>query len=126
MRKFALGMAAGLGAAVVAARLARARFAISFEGRVVIITGGSRGLGLVMARRLVDEGARVVLLARDLEELGRARDELLARGTGDVMTIRCDVRRRAEVQPVTSPSRSPGGYEPICEYQRCPLSSARP
>ena len=51
-----------------------------------------------MARRLVDEGARVVLLARDVEELARAREELLARGTGDVMTIRCDVRRRAEVR----------------------------
>ena len=98
MRKFTLGLVAGFGAAVVAARLVRARFAISFEGRVVVITGGSRGLGLVMARRLVDEGARVVLLARDVEELGRARDELLARGTGDVMTIRCDVRRRAEVR----------------------------
>ena len=98
MNKFTLGLAAGFGAALVAARLARARFAISFEGRVVVITGGSRGLGLVMARRLVDEGARVVLLARDLEELGRAREELMARGAGDVMTIRCDVRRRAEVR----------------------------
>jgi len=98
MKKFTLGLAAGLGAALVASRLARARFAISFEGRVVVITGGSRGLGLVMARRLVDEGARVVLLARDVEELARAREELLARGTGDVMTIRCDVRRRAEVR----------------------------
>jgi NAD(P)-dependent dehydrogenase (short-subunit alcohol dehydrogenase family) len=98
MNKFTLGLAAGFGAAVVATRLARARFAISLEGRVVVITGGSRGLGLVMARRLVDEGARVVLLARDLEELGRAREELMARGGGDVMTIRCDVRRRAEVR----------------------------
>ncbi len=98
MNKFTLGLAAGLGAALVATRLARARFAISFEGRVVLITGGSRGLGLVMARRLVDEGARVVLLARDLDELARAREELLARGTGDVLTIRCDVRRRAEVR----------------------------
>ena len=98
MKKFTLGVAAGLGAAFVAARLARARFAISFDGRVVVITGGSRGLGLVMARRLVDEGARVVLLARDVEELARAREELLARGNGDVMTIRCDVRRRAEVR----------------------------
>jgi len=98
MKKFTLGVAMGLGAALIAARLARARFAISFEGRVVVITGGSRGLGLVMARRLVDEGARVVLLARDLGELARAREELLARGRGDVMTIRCDVRRRAEVR----------------------------
>ena len=98
MKRFAFGLAAGLGAALVATRLSRARLAISFEGRVVVLTGGSRGLGLVMARMLVDEGARVVLLARDMGELQRAREELEARGTGEVMTLRCDVRRRADVR----------------------------
>lgn len=98
MKKFTLGLAAGLGAALVATRLSRARLAISFEGRVVVLTGGSRGLGLVMARMLVDEGARVVLLARDLGELQRAREELEACGRGEVMTLRCDVRRRADVR----------------------------
>ena len=98
MKKFAAGLAAGVGMALVASRLARARLGISFEGRVVVITGGSRGLGLVMARMLVDEGARVVLLARDLGELERARTELEACGRGKVMTLRCDVRRRADVR----------------------------
>ena len=98
MKRFALGLAAGAGAALVAARLARGRLAISFEGRVVVITGGSRGLGLVMARMLVDEGARVVLLARDTGELERAREELAGRGRGEVMTLRCDVRRRGDVR----------------------------
>ena len=98
MRKFVFALAAGAGAAVAAARLARARHAISFAGRVVVITGGSRGLGLVMARLFVDEGARVVLLARDPGELARAREELEARGRGEVMTLRCDVRRRADVR----------------------------
>jgi len=97
-RKFVMGLAAGVGAALVATRLSRARLAISFEGRVVLLTGGSRGLGLVMARQLVDEGARVVLLARDLGELERAREELEARGRGEVLSIRCDVRRRADVR----------------------------
>jgi NAD(P)-dependent dehydrogenase (short-subunit alcohol dehydrogenase family) len=97
-RRFAMGLAAGIGAAFAATHLSRARLAISFDDRVVILTGGSRGLGLVMARRLVEEGARVVLLARDVEELARARQELLLRGRGDVMTIRCDVRRRADVR----------------------------
>src|SRR4051812_37124688 len=91
-QKFAVGVMAGIGAALVAGRLARARHAIDFEGRIVVITGGSRGLGLVMARMFVDEGARVVLLARDLGELARAGAELEARG-GEVMTLRCDVRR---------------------------------
>ncbi len=35
-----------------------------FEGRVAVVTGGSRGIGLAVARRLVDEGARVCLTAR--------------------------------------------------------------
>ena len=97
-KRFALGLAAGLGAAMMAARLSRARLGISFEDRVVVITGGSRGLGLVLARLLVDEGARVVLLARDMTELERARVELQARGRGAVLTLRCDVRRRADVR----------------------------
>lgn len=93
----ALGVVAGFGAALLAARLARARFAISFENRVVVITGGSRGLGLVMARQLAREGARLVLLARDMDELDRSREELEALGA-DVLTLRCDVRRRADVR----------------------------
>jgi NAD(P)-dependent dehydrogenase (short-subunit alcohol dehydrogenase family) len=93
-----MGLAAGLGAAWAAGRLARTRHAISFDGRVVVLTGGSRGLGLVMARMLVDEGAKLVLLARDLSELERAREDLETSGRGEVMTIRCDVRRRADVR----------------------------
>jgi NAD(P)-dependent dehydrogenase (short-subunit alcohol dehydrogenase family) len=93
---FAAG--AGLGAAWLATRLSRARLRISFEDRVVVVTGGSRGLGLVLARMLVDEGAHVVLLARDSGELARAKAELDARGRGSVAIYRCDVRRRAEVR----------------------------
>jgi NAD(P)-dependent dehydrogenase (short-subunit alcohol dehydrogenase family) len=95
--RLALGFAAGLGAALVVQRLARARFRISFENRVVVITGGSRGLGLVMARQLAVEGARLVLLARDMGELDRSREDLESRGA-EVLAIRCDVRRRADVR----------------------------
>jgi NAD(P)-dependent dehydrogenase (short-subunit alcohol dehydrogenase family) len=96
-QRFATGIAVGLGAALVGARLARSRFAISFDGRVVVVTGGSRGLGLVMARMFADEGAKVAILARDLEELDRARQDLEPR-RGDVIAIRCDIRRRADVR----------------------------
>ena len=101
-QKSLLAAAAGMGAAWLAAVLARRRLAISFEERVVIVTGGSRGLGLVIARRLVDEGAHVVLLARDTGELARAKAELDARGRGSATTYRCDVRRRAEVRAVVA------------------------
>jgi NAD(P)-dependent dehydrogenase (short-subunit alcohol dehydrogenase family) len=68
----------------------------SYPGRVAIITGGSRGLGLLMARQLRKEGARVALLARNREELVRAK-ELLGDSSG-VLTIACDVAERTLVR----------------------------
>lgn len=60
-------------------------------GRVVVITGGSRGLGIVLARQLLAQGARVALLARDARALLRAVEELRRRG-GDAVAATCDVR----------------------------------
>jgi NAD(P)-dependent dehydrogenase (short-subunit alcohol dehydrogenase family) len=68
----------------------------SFAKKVVLITGGSRGLGLVLARQLCAEGARVALLARDPDELARAREDLAQRG-GEVLTISCDLLEREQV-----------------------------
>ena len=68
----------------------------SYPGRVAIITGGSRGLGLLMARQLRKEGARVALLARNREELVRAK-ELLG-DSSSVLTIACDVAERTLVR----------------------------
>ncbi|MBA2241892.1 MAG: SDR family oxidoreductase [Chthoniobacterales bacterium] len=70
---------------------------ISFQGKVVLITGGSRGLGLVLARQLCDQGARVILLARDQAELQRAHDELVAAG-GDVSILPCDLLERSQIE----------------------------
>lgn len=47
-----------------------------FEGRVAIVTGASRGIGLGVARRLVREGAQVTVTARKAEPLREAVDEL--------------------------------------------------
>ena len=55
-QKLMLALGAGAAAMLAARRGLRNRHAISFEGRVVIITGGSRGLGLVLARQLAAEG----------------------------------------------------------------------
>ena len=86
--------AAGLGVAL-ARRWSRPTF--SFRDRAVVITGGSRGLGLEMARLLAREGASLALIARDERELGRAREILEPLGT-DVMTARCDVGDREAVE----------------------------
>ena len=69
----------------------------SFAGKIVLITGGSRGLGLVLARQLCAEGARVALLARDPDELARAHSELAKRG-GEVLTISCDLLEREQIE----------------------------
>jgi short-subunit dehydrogenase len=66
-------------------------------GKVVLLTGGSRGLGLELARVLGRKGARLALLARDEEELARARDELRTAGA-EVEIFGCDVRFQDQVQ----------------------------
>src|ERR1043165_909229 len=63
------------------------------NGKTVLITGGSRGLGLVMAREFAREGARVAICARDEAELQRAQTDL----GGEVMTIPCDVTNKQSV-----------------------------
>ena len=68
-----------------------------FAGRVVAITGGSRGLGLVLARRFADLGARLAICARDEDELRRAEEELVSLGA-DVLTVRCDLTVPEEAQ----------------------------
>ncbi len=67
----------------------------SFTGKSVVITGGSRGLGLTIARQIATEGARIALLARDEEELETACAEL--RGIGaDALPVSCDLLDRAQ------------------------------
>jgi NAD(P)-dependent dehydrogenase (short-subunit alcohol dehydrogenase family) len=62
----------------------------SLRGRTVLITGGSRGLGLALARHASEQGARVAICGRDEESLERARESLMQLG-GDVLAVRCDV-----------------------------------
>ena len=97
-QRFIVGLAAGVAGLLFGAELVRRRRAIDLGGRVVVITGGSRGLGLVLARKVAARGGRVVLLARDEQELDRARRLLEEEHGGDVFTVRCDIRRRADVR----------------------------
>src|SRR5688572_21931010 len=90
--------AVGLGALMLA-HAWRRREAYDFGSKSVVITGGSRGLGLVMARELADEGARLTLIARDEAELARAADDIRTRQPfADVLTVVADVRRRYEAE----------------------------
>lgn len=95
-QKFLVGLTAGAAAAFAGSRMIRRGRGIDFAGRVAVITGGSRGLGLVIARRLAAEGARLGLLSRDESELRRAAQQFPP--GADVMPLRCDIRRRADVR----------------------------
>jgi short-subunit dehydrogenase len=90
------GLALG---AVLIARGARERRKLDLYDRVALITGGSRGLGLLLARELGSQGARVVLVARDDEELQRAQRELEAHGV-EVSTIAADVSVAADASRI--------------------------
>jgi NAD(P)-dependent dehydrogenase (short-subunit alcohol dehydrogenase family) len=69
---------------------------LSFADSVVVITGGSRGLGLVLARQLAKKGARLALLARSSDELDEARRQVEELG-GEAHTIACNVADRDEL-----------------------------
>lgn len=69
----------------------------SFFNKTVVVTGASRGLGLVLARQLVQRGAKVALLARDGDKLDRALKQFTA-ASDRVLAIPCDVTNESEVQ----------------------------
>jgi NAD(P)-dependent dehydrogenase (short-subunit alcohol dehydrogenase family) len=96
--KNALMLAAVGAGALLAARAAFRRWQeYGLRGKTVLITGGSRGLGLVMAREFAREGANVALCARDREELERARENLAEQGAR-VLAFPCDVTDRSQVR----------------------------
>ena len=71
------------------------------RGKVALITGSSRGLGLALAENFARAGAKVVLTARDPAELERARQLLVERGAAqedDLLVLPCDVRDNEDVQ----------------------------
>jgi NAD(P)-dependent dehydrogenase (short-subunit alcohol dehydrogenase family) len=73
----------------------------SLADKVVVITGGSRGLGLALAREFSRHGAKVALLARDREELERAATDLRSSGA-EVTTWTCDVQHDQDVEETIS------------------------
>lgn len=70
----------------------------SLNGKVAVVTGGSRGIGLAIARALVAEGAQVAITGRSASRLSAAQQSLEGAGPGAVETLQADVRRADEVQ----------------------------
>ncbi len=87
-----LGIASGL----AAARMWQNR-RYELRGKTVFVSGGSRGLGLVMAREFVGRGAKVAISARDGEALQRAAADLRRYGS-DVLAVETDITMREEAE----------------------------
>ena len=96
-KRLGWALVAGIGTAGAARWLYRRLTAMDLKGKVVLITGGSRGLGFVLAQEFAREGARVAICARDPEELKRAKGELKAQGA-EVLALAGDVGRQDQVE----------------------------
>ncbi|MER5266056.1 glucose 1-dehydrogenase [Actinosynnema sp. NPDC002837] len=76
-----------------------------FKDKVALITGGTSGMGLAAARRLLAEGARVVVTGRDQARLDAVVDEL----AGDVLAVRGDVASLTDLDALTAAIRDRHG-----------------
>ncbi|MBV9572939.1 MAG: SDR family NAD(P)-dependent oxidoreductase [Acidobacteriales bacterium] len=98
--------AISVGGAIAGAAFIRTLFQkpkpLSIAGKVVVITGGSRGLGLQLATEFGKAGSRLVLAARDQAELERAPVFLLEQGAisdvSEVLLVPCDLKEAAECE----------------------------
>jgi NAD(P)-dependent dehydrogenase (short-subunit alcohol dehydrogenase family) len=70
---------------------------IKLDGRVAVVTGGSKGLGLAIATRMAASGADVALLARRAGVLDAAREAVGATARGRVLAVTCDVSKAEDI-----------------------------
>ncbi len=106
--------AATLGAWVTMQVLRRKR-RMDFGDKVVLITGGSRGLGLILARLFLREGARVAICGRTQADLDAARDELQL--LGDIRAYRIDLRDLSQIESLFE--RVEGDLGPVDVLVNC-------
>lgn len=82
---------------IIIFKVTRRKNNYSFNNKVVLITGGSRGLGLVLSRKLASEGANLAICARNMADLEGAKKEL-ERYPVKVEIFTCDISEKAQVE----------------------------
>jgi short-subunit dehydrogenase len=97
------------GASVLIARRLRFSSSYSLQGRTVLITGGSRGLGLALARQMALEGSRLVICGRDTASLERAAASLANTGA-EVLAVPADVTDAGSVADMVQAVRQRFGH----------------
>ncbi len=107
-KRLAMFSAAGAAAGLAAWRFFGNTKLADLRGQVVAITGGSRGLGLQLARDFAELGCQVAICARDREELDTAREDLESRGAR-VYSATCDVTLREQASDFIRNVRSQFG-----------------
>src|SRR5215207_4252141 len=70
---------------------------MNYRDKVVIITGGTKGIGKGCVRAFVDAGARVVFCARNQQEGDKVAAELRASNHGEAWFVKCDVSKTDEI-----------------------------
>ena len=71
----------------------------SLRGKVAFVTGGSRGIGLAIARGLMAEGAHVAVTGKSAAHLSSARPQIEGAGPGKVETLQADESRTTPFKP---------------------------
>jgi short-subunit dehydrogenase len=74
---------------------------LSFDGEVVLITGGSRGLGYALVEEFARQGARIAICARREHELQEAYQKLTSQGV-ELLTVQCDLTKQEQVDAMVA------------------------
>jgi len=75
---------------------------LGIKGRNALITGGSQGIGRACAEALAEEGVNIVIVARDLERLASAAEEISTNRTGHVTPITGDLTNVADIERIVA------------------------
>jgi len=100
----AIFIAVGVGTGLAVRGLIGRKREENLKDQVVLITGGSKGLGLALARQFAAEGCRLAITARNREELHGAQRELERCGA-QVLSVPCDVTDEAQVEQMIAEVR---------------------